>query len=82
MLRGGAAVYRRRRMRTKEPDIPCTTEEQLELFDIVPDRPLPPPNAGRGLRAEPHVEWLRRQSEDQLRILLEILQHTPGFRRA
>ncbi|MBU6182248.1 MAG: hypothetical protein KGR46_05485 [Verrucomicrobia bacterium] len=69
-------------MRTKDPDIPNTTEEQLELFDIVPDRPLPSPNSAGAFRGEPHVEWLRRQSEDQLRILLEILQHTPGFRRA
>jgi hypothetical protein len=57
------------------------TAEQLELFDIVPDRPLPPPNLPWRGRTDPHLEWLRQQSEDQLRILVEILQNTPGFRR-
>ncbi len=58
-------------------------DEQLELFDIVPDTPLPPPPAH--LRdnesEEPHMEWLQRQSEDGLRIFLQILENTPGFRR-
>lgn len=57
------------------------TLEQLELFDIVPDRPLPAPRLVDDPGGEPHMEWLRRQSEDSLRILLQILENTPGFRR-
>ena len=64
---------------TSIQDIPVL--EQLELFDIVPDRPLPPPDIDDDPDAEPHMEWLRRQSEDELRILLQILESTPGFRR-
>lgn len=59
-----------------------TTLEQLELFDIVPDRPLPVPRLSDDPSAEPHMEWLRSQSEDELRILLQILESTPGFRRS
>ena len=55
-------------------------EEQLELFDVIPDMPLPsllddPAN-------EPHMEWLKRQSNDGLRIFLQILENTQGFRRS
>ena len=55
-------------------------EEQLELFDVIPDTPLPsllddPAN-------EPHMEWLKRQSNDGLRIFLQILENTQGFRRS
>jgi hypothetical protein len=57
------------------------TLEQLELFDIVPDRPLPAPRFRDDPGAEPHLEWLRGQPEDSLRILLQILECTPGFRR-
>lgn len=56
-------------------------EVQLELFDIVPDRPLPPPCLAGDPEDEPHMDWLRRQSEDGLRIFLQILESTPGFRR-
>jgi hypothetical protein len=58
------------------------TLEQLELFDIVPDRPLPPRDLDGDPSAEPHMEWLRRQSEEGLRILVQILESTPGFRRS
>jgi hypothetical protein len=57
------------------------TLEQLELFDIVPDRPLPAPRFRDESGAEPHLDWLRNQSEDSLRILVQILENTPGFRR-
>jgi hypothetical protein len=55
-------------------------EEQMELFDVIPDTPLPsflddPAN-------EPHMEWLKRQSNDGLRIFLQILENTQGFRRS
>lgn len=56
-------------------------DEQLELFDIVPDEPLPPPGLSDNPDDEPHLEWLQRQSEDGLRIFLQILESTPGFRR-
>ena len=55
--------------------------EQLELFDIVPDRPLPPLSFGDDPGSEPLMEWLRGQSEEDLRTLLQILESTPGFRR-
>jgi hypothetical protein len=58
------------------------TLEQLELFDIVPDRPLPVPRLQDDPDGELHMEWLRSQSEDSLRILLQILENTPGFRRS
>ncbi len=58
-----------------------STEEQLELFEIVPDQPLPPPQFYENPADEPHMEWLQRQSEDGLRIFLQILSNTPGFRR-
>ena len=57
-------------------------DEQLELFDIVPDEPLPPPCLYDNPSDEPHMEWLQRQSEDGLRIFLQILESTPGFRRS
>lgn len=55
---------------------------QLELFDIVPDTPLPPAPIYDDPADEPHMEWLQRQSEDGLRIFLQILESTPGFRRS
>jgi len=58
-----------------------TPDTQLELFDIVPDTPLPPPRYSDDPADEPHMEWLQRQSEDGLRIFLQILESTPGFRR-
>ena len=57
-------------------------ETQLELFDIVPDTPLPPLRFYDDPADEPHMEWLQRQSEDGLRIFLQILESTPGFRRS
>ncbi len=59
-----------------------TPDAQLELFDIVPDTPLPPPRIYEDPAEEPHMEWLQRQSEDGLRIFLQILESTPGFRRS
>ncbi len=58
-----------------------TTLEQLELFDIVPDRPIPVPRLRDDPAAEPHMDWLCGQSEENLRILVQILQGTTGFRR-
>jgi hypothetical protein len=66
----------------QEPFIQDTsTLEQLELFDIVPDRPLPVPRFRDDPDDEPHMEWLRGRTEDELRILVQILGNTPGFRR-
>ncbi len=64
---------------TSDQNISAT--EQLELFAIVPDRPLPPFAPPGDRAAEPHMEWLRGQSEENLRILVQILESTPGFRR-
>ncbi len=55
-------------------------EEQLELFEILPDKPIPPVHLLDDPAEEPHMEWLQRQSEDGLRIFLQILESTPGFR--
>ena len=59
------------------------TAEQLELFDIVPDRPLPSPLPPSGNCCEcmgdgddTLAAWLRRQSEDQLRAILDSLTRT------
>jgi hypothetical protein len=57
-------------------------EEQLELFDVIPDMPLPPPHLLNDPADEPHMEWLKRQSNDGLRIFLQILENTQGFRRS
>jgi hypothetical protein len=66
----------------QEPFIQDTsTLEQLELFNIVPDRPLPVPRLRDDSGGDPHMEWLRGRSEDELRILVQILSNTPGVRR-
>ncbi len=76
---GSRRVYRCPPMKQK-PFFDLEAEEQLELFDVIPDLPLPsllddPAN-------EPHMEWLKRQSNDGLRIFLQILENTQGFRRS
>ena len=50
---------------------------QLEMFDIVPDRPLPPATSDD----ESLSLWLREQSEDKLRELLEALSEFYGESR-
>jgi hypothetical protein len=57
-------------------------EEQLERLEIFPDKPNPPAHLLDDPADEPHMEWLRRQSEDGLRIFLQIVESTPGFRRS
>ena len=79
MEAGSGRVYRCPPMNLK-PTFDLEVEEQLELFDVIPDMPLPgllddPAN-------EPHMEWLKRQSNDGLRIFLQILENTQGFRRS
>jgi len=66
----------------QKPFCELPPESQLDLFDIVPDTPLPPPRFFEDPADEPHMEWLQRQSEDGLRIFLQILESTPGFRRS
>lgn len=61
---------------------------QLELFDIVPDRPLPSPEPTGG---ECHecmaggddtlAGWLMRQSEEQLLAIVESLARNNGISR-
>jgi hypothetical protein len=55
-----------------------TIEKQLELFDIVPDRPLPNPEpigayCHECMEGEEDTlaSWLRRQSEEQLNAIVE-----------
>jgi len=57
---------------------PHPAASQLEMFDIVPDRPLPPAQS----EDESLAEWLRDQSEEKLRELLEALSEFYGDRRS
>lgn len=68
--------------------IAAPTGEQLELFDFIPDRPLPSPEptarhcqecmAGED---DTLVAWLRRQSEEQLDAIVESLARNNGTAR-
>jgi hypothetical protein len=57
---------------------PHPAASQLEMFDIVPDRPLPPVQS----EDESLAQWLRDQSEEKLRELLEALSEFYGDRRS
>jgi len=57
---------------------PHPTASQLEMFDIVPDRPLPPVQS----EDESLAQWLRDQSEEKLRELLEALSEFYGDHRS
>jgi hypothetical protein len=57
---------------------PHPAASQLEMFDIVPDRPLPPTQS----EDESLAEWLRDQSEEKLRELLEAISEFYGDRRS
>ena len=48
------------------------------MFDIVPDQPLPPVTSDDASLAD----WLREQSEDKLRELLEALSDFYGESRS
>ena len=68
--------------------IAASTEEQLELFDIVPDRPLPCPEPTERYCHEcmageddTLASWLRRQSEEQLNAIVESLALNNGIAR-
>ena len=79
MEAGSGRVYRCPPMKQNQ-FFDLEAEEQLELFDVIPDMPLPgllddPAN-------EPHMDWLKRQSNDGLRIFLQILENTQGVRRS
>lgn len=56
---------------------PHPAASQLEMFDIVPDQPLPPATSDDASLAH----WLREQSEDKLRELLEALSEFYGESR-
>ena len=81
MERRVARHYSSRRMNEQIHFQDATTLEQLELFDIVPDQPLPVPRLQDDPSDESLMEWLRRQSENDLRTLVQILESTPGFRQ-
>lgn len=48
------------------------------MFNIVPDRPLPPMESDHELLAD----WLREQSEDKLREILESVSKFQGASRS
>ncbi|MEI8293595.1 MAG: hypothetical protein WCG66_06305 [bacterium] len=53
---------------------PHPAADQLEMFDIVPDRPLPVPESDD----ESLARWLRDQSEEKLHELLEAVSKFNG----
>ena len=57
---------------------PHPAASHLEMYDIVPDRPLPPVQS----EDESLAEWLRDQSEEKLRELLEALSEFYGDHRS
>ena len=57
---------------------PHPAASQLEMFDIVPDRPLPPIQSDD----ESLTQWLREQSQEKLRELLEALTECYGESRS
>ena len=57
---------------------PHPAAAQLEMFNIVPDRPLPPMESDHELLAD----WLREQSEDKLREILESVSKFHGESRS
>ena len=57
---------------------PHPAATQLEMFDIVPDRPLPPEQSDEEVLAH----WLREQSEDKLREILESVSKFQGESRS
>lgn len=81
MEAGSGCAYRCPPMKQKQ-FFDLEAEEQLELFDVIPDMPLQPPHLLNDPADEPHMEWLKRQSNDGLRIFLQILENTQGFRRS
>jgi hypothetical protein len=72
MARGGAPELHLEPMQNQIHPHPAASE--LEMFDIVPDRPLPPLESAD----ESLAHWLREQSEDKLRELLESLSNFYG----
>lgn len=76
MARGGALALRLKPMQNQIHPHPAASE--LEMFDIVPDRPLPPLESDD----ESLAHWLREQSEEKLRELLEALSEFYGESRS
>ena len=76
MARGGALRLGLKPMQNEIHPHPAAS--QLEMFDIVPDRPLPPATSDD----ESLALWLREQSEDKLRELLEALSEFYGESRS
>ena len=76
MARGMASGLRLVPMQNEIHPHPAAT--QLEMFDIVPDRPLPPEQSDEEVLAN----WLREQSEDKLREILESVSKFQGESRS
>ncbi len=57
---------------------PHPAASQLEMFDIVPDRPLPPVQS----EDESVAQWLRDKSEEKVRELLKSLSEFYGEHRS
>ena len=76
MARGGALRLGLKPMQNQIEPHPAAS--QLEMFEIVPDRPLPPLLSDD----ESLAHWLREQSEEKLRELLEALSEFYGESRS
>ena len=76
MARGMASGLRLVPMQNEIHPHPAAT--QLEMFNIVPDRPLPPVESDHEVLAH----WLREQSEDKLREILESVSKFQGESRS
>jgi len=76
MARGRASELRLVPMQIEIHPHPAAT--QLEMFNIVPDRPLPPMESDEEVLAN----WLREQSEDKLREILESVSKFQGESRS
>lgn len=76
MARESAAALRLWPMQNETFTHPAPT--RLEMFDMVPDRPLPPLESDQ----ESLARWLREQSEEKLRELLESLADFHGERHS
>lgn len=75
MARETALALHLRPMQKETDPHPAAT--QLEMFDIVPDRPLPAEASDDASLAH----WLREQSEEKLQELLEALSEFYGESR-
>jgi hypothetical protein len=63
------------------PSSHASNEDQIELFDIVPDRPLDSEwSTDWDTDPDGIAKWLGTQSDEQLRLLLETVSRNTGVK--